>query len=305
MRNLWITAILAIVVLTVILDQIFLRQKGGLLEHLEYNGTIEAVVPVPSENKPVTDVDMSQIAQTDPTVEAEEPNATIEEPVTSAQEPKIEEKTDENMTLCPVQPTVAERLSELGAHMGDQVFIRIFKQMAELEVWIQSGGRFWLLQRYTICRQSGFLGPKLKEGDKQGPEGFYSVTKKSLNPNSRFHLSFDLGYPNQYDIEHGRTGSALMIHGDCVSVGCFAMTDAKIDEIYELVESALEHGQEAVQVHIFPFRMGKEAMIQYRYHRWYGFWENLKEGYDAFEAAHLPPMIEVKRHRYVFSEGMR
>ncbi|MEA3419183.1 MAG: murein L,D-transpeptidase family protein [Campylobacterota bacterium] len=206
----------------------------------------------------------------------------------------------ENLTVSPPQLTATERLSELGAKIGDPVFIRIFKYMAELEIWIKVGENYELLQTYTICRQSGYLGPKLKEGDRQGPEGFYFVTKSRLNPNSKFHLSFNLGYPNEYDRAYHRTGSALMVHGDCVSIGCFAMTDEKIEEIYELVEQALENGQKLVRVHIFPFRMNSEKMLQYSDNQWFDFWTNLKEGYDYFEEKQLPPNVEVEQKRYVF-----
>ena len=200
----------------------------------------------------------------------------------------------------PLQTTLAERLSELGAQIGDPVFIRIFKQSAELEIWIKVDEQYELLYTYEICRQSGYLGPKLKEGDKQGPEGFYYVTKRRLNPNSKFHLAFNIGYPNAYDRAHKRTGSALMIHGDCVSVGCFAMTDEKIEEIYELVEKGLENGQKIVRVHIFPFRMSRKKMEYYRIHKWYPFWSNLKEGYDYFEKKKIPPNVKVKNLKYVF-----
>ncbi|HHH37543.1 MAG TPA: murein L,D-transpeptidase, partial [Epsilonproteobacteria bacterium] len=199
-----------------------------------------------------------------------------------------------------LEKSVPERLSELGAHIGDPVYIRIFKYTAELEMWIKTGDHYTLLHTYTICRQSGYLGPKQKEGDRQGPEGFYYVTKGRLNPNSRFHLSFNLGYPNRYDRAHHRTGSALMVHGDCVSIGCFAMTDEKIEEIYALVEEALENGQKYVRVHIFPFRMTEERMQQYRFSQWYDFWSNLKEGYDYFEENGIPPDVGVKRKKYVF-----
>ncbi len=209
---------------------------------------------------------------------------------------------DANLTASPPQATLTEQLSILGAEVGDEVFIRIFKLTAELELWIKAGERYKLLQIYTICKQSGRLGPKLREGDMQGPEGFYFVTKSRLNPNSRFHLSFNLGYPNSYDRVHHRTGSALMVHGDCVSIGCYAMTDEKIEEIYELVAQALEHRQKVVRVHIFPFRMTQENMDYYRLHKWYDFWSNLKDGYDHFELYGTPPNVEVLNKRYIFDE---
>ncbi|MEA3490545.1 MAG: murein L,D-transpeptidase family protein [Campylobacterota bacterium] len=209
---------------------------------------------------------------------------------------------DANLTLPPPQATLTEQLSRLGAEIGDEIFIRIFKLSFELELWIKTEERYELLQTYTICSQSGYLGPKLREGDLQGPEGFYYVTKGRLNPNSSFHLSFNLGYPNSYDRIHHRTGSALMVHGDCVSIGCYAMTDEKIEEIYELVAQALEQKQRLVRVHIFPFRMIEENMDYYSSHKWYDFWLNLKEGYDHFELYGTPPNVEVVDKRYVFND---
>jgi len=199
--------------------------------------------------------------------------------------------------------TLDERLTDLSANIGDAVFIRIFKKESILEVWIRSETEYEHLKDYNICAYSGDLGPKLKEGDKQSPEGFYKVKKHHLNPNSKFHLSFNLGYPNKYDKAHERTGSFLMIHGNCVSIGCYAMTNAKIEEIYDLVESALEKGQKYVQVHAYPFRMTEENMALYSENEWYDFWVNLKEGYDYFEAEHLPPLVKVKNKSYTIHEG--
>src|SRR5690606_1136783 len=131
---------------------------------------------------------------------------------------------------------------------------------------------------YEIARFSGNLGPKLKEGDRQAPEGFYQVRSEQLNPQSKFHLSFNLGFPNAYDQSHGRTGTYLMVHGDQVSTGCYAMTDARIEEIYTLVDAALKGGQSAVRVHCFPFRFTNSRLSQVsETHRWRSFWENLKE----------------------------
>ena len=196
-----------------------------------------------------------------------------------------------------------KRLEDLHARMGDPVYIRIFKEVSLLEVWIRMGAQYELLKNYFICAYSGALGPKEKEGDKQAPEGFYKVRKEHLNPNSKFHLSFNLGYPNAYDKAHDRTGSFLMVHGNCVSIGCYAMTDEKIEEIYTLVEKALRKGQRYVPVHIYPFKMTKENMADHSESRWYDFWTNLKEGYDYFETEKLPPRIEVKNGHYIISEA--
>ena len=199
--------------------------------------------------------------------------------------------------------TLEEGLVALSAKVGDPVFLRIFKDESLLEVWIRSGTEYQHLKDYIICAYSGRLGPKLQEGDRQAPEGFYKVKKHQLNPNSKFHLSFNLGYPNAYDRSHKRTGSFLMVHGNCVSDGCYAMTNDKIEEIYDLVESALQNGQKYVQVHAYPFMMTDENMAFYEGNEWYDFWTNLKEGYDYFEAEKLPPRIKVKNRRYEVHEA--
>ena len=106
------------------------------------------------------------------------------------------------------------------------ILVRIFKEEAELEVWKQdTTGRFQILKTYPICRWSGDLGPKLQEGDRQAPEGFYTVTPKLMHPNSNFYLAINIGYPNSFDKANNRDGSLLMVHGDCSSRGCYAMTD--------------------------------------------------------------------------------
>ncbi len=185
---------------------------------------------------------------------------------------------------------------------GAPVFIRIFKASRELEVWIKDGDRYRLFHTYPVCTWGwGSLGPKLRQGDGQAPEGFYFVTPGRMNPYSRYHLAFNLGYPNAYDRAHGRTGSALMVHGDCVSIGCYAMTDRGIEEIYTLADAALRGGQPFFRVHVFPFRMTRENMERRRRSKWLPFWGNLREGYDFFETnGHLPPDVEVENGRYRF-----
>ena len=184
--------------------------------------------------------------------------------------------------------------------MGQPVFMRIFKEEAELEVWMKNGDQFALFKTYPICNYSGDLGPKLREGDRQSPEGFYFVGKSALNPNSSYHLSFNLGFPNAYDRAKDRTGSYLMVHGDCRSIGCYAMTDAGIEEIYGLGEAALDAGQPFFRVHAFPFRMTDARMARAIADRWYPFWRNLKQGYDAFEERFVPPDVTVNGGKYAF-----
>lgn len=195
-----------------------------------------------------------------------------------------------------------QRLKQRGVALGAPVFIRIFKQESELELWLKKGGRFVRFATYPICRWSGRLGPKLKEGDRQSPEGFYTVSRRQLNPNSRWHRSFNLGFPNAYDRAHGRTGSYLMVHGGCSSIGCYAMTNPVIDEIWRLVTASLVNGQSRIHVHAFPFRMTERKLRRYAGDR-QGLWSDLKTGYDLFEASHVPPRVSVCGRRYVVRPG--
>lgn len=195
------------------------------------------------------------------------------------------------------------RIQSKGLAFGDELFIRVFKEERELEVWLRHGeARFELFKTYRICAASGELGPKVRQGDSQAPEGFYSVARGALNPRSNYHLSFNVGYPNAYDRALGRTGSLIMVHGDCVSIGCFAMTDAGIEEIYTLADAALTSGQRSFPVHIFPFRMTDANMKRHASSRWRPFWQNIKKGHDAFERTRVPPEVSVKGRRYTFSE---
>jgi len=198
-----------------------------------------------------------------------------------------------------------ERLAEKGLARGSAVFIRIFKREQELELWMKKGDGFVLFASYPICRYSGELGPKLREGDYQAPEGFYTIGRGQLNPNSSNHLAFNLGFPNLYDAANGRTGSFLMVHGKCVSIGCYAMTDPVIDEIWDIVTAALEGGQNRFGVHIFPFRMTEPRFAVLGGGPWNGFWRDLKTGYDLFEASHIPPKIGVCAKRYAVERGIQ
>ncbi len=192
-------------------------------------------------------------------------------------------------------------LADAGFALGDEAYVRIFKREHLLEVWMRkAGGGFSLFRAYEICKYSGGLGPKLAEGDRQAPEGFYRVARKQLNPNSRHHLAFNVGFPNAFDQQLGRTGSFLMVHGGCTSVGCYAMTDAQVDEIYAIVEAALDRGQSQVDVSIFPFRMSETALQAEAASPWSAFWRNLKQGFDLFEAARLPPKVAACEGAYVF-----
>jgi murein L,D-transpeptidase YafK len=210
----------------------------------------------------------------------------------------------------PVAETAAQNvkadlnrdLTAAGLQFGDPVFIRAFKEERQLELFVRnrSSGKFDLFRSYPIAAASGTLGPKLAEGDRQVPEGFYFVPPSMMNPNSRFHLAFNIGYPNAYDRAHQRTGSAIMVHGNSVSIGCLAMTDEKIEEIYILCDAAHQGGQKFFRVHFFPFRMTEDRMRAAAGSKWENFWQNLKQGYDFFEETRVPPEVEVENKRYTF-----
>ncbi len=186
------------------------------------------------------------------------------------------------------------------------IFIRIFKEESELEIWKQRmDGRFEHFKTYPICNWSGELGPKVRQGDRQAPEGFYTINRYQMNPASQFHLSFNLGYPNNFDKAHGRTGEFLMVHGNCKSAGCYAMTDGLIEEIYALAREAFIGGQETFQVQALPFRMSEENLARHAAHPAMPFWRTLKEGYDDFEATRMPPQVVVCSKRYVVNPRWR
>ena len=197
----------------------------------------------------------------------------------------------------------AARLNEAGVKPGMPVHVRIYKFESEIELWVQKGGRFERFATYPICMWSGRLGPKLKEGDRQAPEGFYTVAEDALNPNSIEHLSFNLGFPNVYDRGKGRTGSFLMVHGGCASIGCYAVTDGVVDEFWALMTAAYENGQEHIPVHAFPFRMTEKNLRLRSGDKWAPFWANLKEGHDLFERDGVPPKVSVCNGAYVFEPG--
>ncbi|MDZ4811703.1 MAG: murein L,D-transpeptidase family protein [Pseudomonadota bacterium] len=199
-----------------------------------------------------------------------------------------------------VLPALERRLNPLGLKLGNPVFVRIFKQERELELWMQSDAdrAYQLVHSYPICAYSGELGPKTRQGDGQAPEGFYSVRRAQLNPASSYHLSFNLGYPNVFEHAQGWTGDYLMVHGNCVSIGCYAMGDEAIEEIYTLMDAALRSGQRAVNVHAFPFHLDAKHEAQRQNSPHAEFWAQLAEGYRAFDTARLPPQIRVLRGHY-------
>jgi murein L,D-transpeptidase YafK len=192
-----------------------------------------------------------------------------------------------------------DRLAAKGLKAGAAMFIRIFKSESELEVWMQKGTQFVLFATYPICHWAGTIGPKLREGDKQNPEGFYSIGARQLHRIGRWPRSLNIGFPNTFDKAHGRTGSYILVHGGCSSVGCFAMTNGVMAEIFALTEQSLRAGQARVDMHVFPFRMTEANLATQAQSPWLDFWRNLKEGYDAFEQTRLPPRVGICDRRYV------
>src|SRR6266403_4243925 len=201
----------------------------------------------------------------------------------------------------PVPPKLIAAMNEKDMDLQSPMLVRLFKQEAELEVWKQDrSGRFALLKTYPICRWSGDLGPKVREGDRQAPEGFYSITPAQMNPQSSYYLSFNTGYPNAYDKAMGHTGSALMVHGDCSSRGCYAMTDEQIAEIYSLGRESFFGGQKSFQFQAYPFRMTPVNMAKHRNNPNVAFWKMIKEGYDHFEVTRQEPKVDFCEKKYVF-----
>ncbi|MBX3579780.1 MAG: murein L,D-transpeptidase [Rhizobiaceae bacterium] len=202
------------------------------------------------------------------------------------------------------QPIPAKLVSDMRARSmspADPIVVRIFKQESELEIWKRDrSGRYALLKTYPMCRWSGKLGPKTRNGDRQAPEGFYNVSAGMLNPNSQYYLSFNLGYPNQLEAALGHTGEALMVHGACSSSGCYAMTDEGVAEIYAVAREALKGGQKAFQVQAYPFRMTPKNMAKNRGDPNYAFWQGLKKGYDLFEVTRRPPEVGYCGRAYAF-----
>ncbi len=209
--------------------------------------------------------------------------------------------TPTGRSLAPLSDKLVAEIDAKHMDKSSPILARLFKEESELEVWKQNqNGEYALLKTYPICRWSGDLGPKIKEGDRQAPEGFYTITPGQMNPNSNYYLAFNTGYPNTFDRAWGRTGSELMVHGDCSSRGCYAMTDEQIQEIYALARESFYGGQKEFQFEAFPFRMTALNMARHRNNPNFAFWKELKEGYDAFEATHQEPKVAVCEKRYVF-----
>ena len=205
-------------------------------------------------------------------------------------------------SLMPIAPQTVALMSSKGMTQADPILVRVFKKESELEVWKRTvDGEYAHLKTYPICRWSGQLGPKRREGDRQAPEGFYTITPGQMNPNSSYYLSFDTGYPNAYDRAHGGTGSYLMVHGSCSSRGCYAMTDEGIAEVYALARESFNGGQKGFQFQAYPFKMTGENLAKFRHDPNMSYWRNLKEGNDVFEVTKREAKVAVCNGRYAFN----
>ena len=203
----------------------------------------------------------------------------------------------------PLPAKLVNKMKAQDMSTRSPIMMRIFKEEGVLEVWKQKGnGRFDIIASYEICKWSGKLGPKFKEGDRQAPEGYYRIYPAQMNPNSSYYLSFNIGYPNSYDRSFGRTGTNLMVHGACSSAGCYSMTDEQVLEIYGFARDAFKGGQQYFTVEALPFRMTAENMARHRDSEHFEFWKMLKTGYDHFELTKQPPKVEVCDRQYVFNQ---
>ena len=216
--------------------------------------------------------------------------------------PAIPAHAQSDKASAPIPSATLALMRTKGTGPAAPMLLRAYKKDSEIELWKRAtNGRYVLIKTYPICRWSGQLGPKTKQGDRQTPEGFYTVTKTQMNPNSSYYLSFDVGYPNAFDKAHGYTGSAVMVHGICASMGCFAMTDAVAGELFAIAREAFAGGQTAFQFQSFPFRMSAANMARYRNDANIAFWRQLKEGSDRFEATGIELEVEIAGGRYAFA----
>lgn len=237
-----------------------------------------------------------------------------DDPIKSIQQPKILLKDEINknskdkISLIPIPETLPKRQYIPHAIRGDKVdtkmlgsdvYIRIFKEDHSLEMYLKQGEKYYLANVYNICTYNGGLGPKKYSGDNKSPEGFYRVNLNSLQPNSSYYKAINIGFPNAFDRSHGYTGKYLMIHGGCQSIGCYAMTNDYIKEIYQFVQASFRNGQRTINIDIFPFRMTDDNLNSHKNSPNYAFWKQLQPGYKYFEAYRKPPEVDVVKGQYV------
>jgi murein L,D-transpeptidase YafK len=201
----------------------------------------------------------------------------------------------------PISASTLAEMDKLDTSPSQPTLIRAYKKEAELEIWkMKSNGEYALLKTYPMCRWSGQLGPKKREGDMQVPEGFYAIAPGQMNPTSHYYLSFNVGYPNAYDRAYDRTGGNVMVHGVCSSAGCFSMTDEQVADIYAIARESFAGGQREIQLQSYPFHMTAENLAKFRLDPNIAFWKELKNGSDHFEVTKAEPPVLVCGKHYAF-----
>jgi murein L,D-transpeptidase YafK len=263
----------------------------------------EAVTKAPAEATAALQAEPSRKAPAEEKAPTQVTTAVIAEHRDTSEPVAQTETATQTPVLGYVAAERSARLTAKGLSAGSAVMIRIFKSESELELWMQKDDRFELFATYPICKWSGKLGPKLHEGDRQAPEGIYAVAMPQIHRKGRWPRALNIGFPNAFDRAMERTGSLILVHGGCSSIGCFAMTNPKMEEIYQLTEQALQQGQQFIQVHVFPFRMTEANLKAHADSEWQPFWHNLKDAYDVFERTRVPPQVSVCGKQYVVSEG--
>jgi murein L,D-transpeptidase YafK len=197
---------------------------------------------------------------------------------------------------------LSKAFEEKGLKLGSPVFIRAYKQTSEMELWVEKGARYVIFKTYGICRWSGGLGPKYYEGDRQSPEGLYRITSADLIINARWDRAMNINYPNSFDVMNGRTGSSILIHGKCGSIGCFAIQDQNVEEVYAAVRAALEGGQAYIPVLSLPFRFAGLAPSKEDTRQMSEFWADLRRADLLFDRDRLPPSAWICDGRYYFAD---
>lgn len=185
-----------------------------------------------------------------------------------------------------------------------QLYIRSFKQDGELEIWVRNemSEPFRLFKIYNVCALSGKLGPKRKEGDLQVPEGFYHINE--FNPNSDYHFSLGINYPNQSDLffADAKPGGEIYIHGKCATVGCIPILNNPIEELYVLANIVRKQGQDYIPVHIFPIRFTNEGSVKVLNsftavnQQYQDFTNQLKQVFDYFEQYKRLPIVGINQN---------
>lgn len=207
---------------------------------------------------------------------------------------------DSRRGQAPQSNSIIKSSEYVGSTSTSPILLRIFKETKELEFWRKDyNNKYVHIKTYDICSFSGELGPKLKQGDRQSPEGFYIIKASQMNYNSSQFLSFNTGFPNDYDKFNKRTGSYLMVHGGCSSSGCYAIQDAPMQEIFTAMRDSFRVGQKEIQLHIYPFRMNNYNLYTHKSNKNLDFWLQLKPGYDIFKEDKKDLQIKILNGKYI------